>query len=125
MNVVLFKNSTPDSIVTAPLFLHSLELLVTAIYYNPSQTLALLTLHNWTHQFFTQWFKNLERFTRVHDRKLCLGAICALLEWFGSGGSPELRESVGLLVGAALTVFRTLPMAIKSECICSFHSYYV
>lgn len=104
-----------DFVVTVPLFLHSLELIITAIFYNPALTLTILDAHDWTRSFFSQWFKHLASFTRVHDRKLGIAAICALLEWLAGLGDAPLAQSSNLLLTAALVLFKGFPEAVLGE----------
>jgi len=46
--------------------------------------LQVLTLHileqkAWTNKFFSLWFSSIDSFSRVHDKKLSIAAIVALL----------------------------------------------
>lgn len=120
MAILLSKNDDDDFIVTTSLFLHSLEVIITAVFYNPALTLAILDGHDWTQQFFGLWFKYLPKLTRVHDKKMCIAAICVLFEWMASqnGGQVPLAQSAGLLVSGALQVFKDLPEALLSELWC-------
>lgn len=116
MSFVLSKNEDDDFVVTNSLFLHSLEVVITAVLYNPALSLAILDGHDWTQQLFASWFKHLHKFTRVHDKKLTIMAICALLEWLATvgAGAPLAASSSQLVVGA-IAVFRELPLALASE----------
>lgn len=58
---------------------HLMEMIISAIFYNPALTLAELEATGWTNRFFTMWFGNMDIFTRVHDKKLCISAIITLL----------------------------------------------
>lgn len=117
MAVVLSKSEDEDFIVTNSLYLHSLEVVITAILYNPALALAILDGHDWTQQFFAAWFKHLPKLTRVHDKKMTITAICALLEWLSTVGvGAPLAQNASQLVVGALTVFRDLPAALASEC---------
>lgn len=64
--------------------IHLMEMIINAIYYNPILTLQVLEQKGWTNKFFSLWFGSMDTFTRVHDKKLCIVAIVALL-----GLSPE------------------------------------
>ncbi|GAA5868463.1 hypothetical protein JCM1840_007004 [Sporobolomyces johnsonii] len=110
---VLSEEDDDDFTVTRSLLLHCVELVITAMSYNPSLTLAILDRHEWTQQFFAIWFKNLGKFTRVHDKKIILWAICSLFEWLNGvgAGSPLAGNANQLLLGA-LEVFSQLPKAL-------------
>ncbi|GAA5967114.1 hypothetical protein JCM11641_000445 [Rhodosporidiobolus odoratus] len=113
MGFVLSKNEDDDFVVTKTLFLHSLELVILAVSYNSQLTIAILDRHDWTQQFFAQWFKNLGQYTRVHDKKISLWAICALFDWLnGVGAGSPLSGNAGQLVAGALKVFETYPNAL-------------
>jgi hypothetical protein len=42
-------------------------------------TLHVLESKGWTNKFFSLWFSSIDSFTRVHDKKLSIAAIVALL----------------------------------------------
>lgn len=116
MTFVLSTNDDDDFVVTKPLFLHSLELVILSVSYNPQQAIAILDRHDWTQQFFAQWFKNLSKYTRVHDKKMSLWAICALFDWLnGVGAGSPLAGNVAQLVQGALEVFKTYPRALAER----------
>ena len=108
-----------DFVITVPLFLHSLELVITSIYYNPALTLAILDRHDWTQPFFQFWFKHLPSFARVHDRKLGIAAICSLFEWLATVGDAPLSHNASQLLGGALLLFKGLPEAIVGALVSS------
>lgn len=62
--------------------------------------------------FFDQWFTVINtdaRLQRVHDKKLSMLALCALMEM----PPVTVREGWPGLVGGALKNFKTLPKAIE------------
>ncbi|BGP23398.1 nonsense-mediated mRNA decay protein [Rhodotorula toruloides] len=113
---VLKHDEDEDFVVTKTLFMHALELVVLAISYNPQLTIAILDRHDWTQQFFAHWFKNLSKYSRVHDKKIILWAICTLFDWLnGPGAASPLKGNVGQLVAGALEVFKTYPSALAER----------
>ncbi|CAN8100085.1 unnamed protein product [Discula destructiva] len=95
--------------------IHLMEMIINAIYYNPILTLQVLEQNGWTNKFFSLWFGSMDTFTRVHDKKLCIVAIVALL-----GLSPEhipASVSVGWprLLQGITSLFRSLPSALKNR----------
>ncbi|GAA6059439.1 hypothetical protein JCM10212_005378 [Sporobolomyces blumeae] len=110
---VASEDDDDDYTVTRSLLLHCVELVIASMAYNPALTLAILDRHDWTQMFFSIWFKNLAKFTRVHDKKIILSAICSLFEWLNTtgSGSPLVGNANQLLLGA-LEVFRDLPRAL-------------
>lgn len=59
--------------------IHLMEMVINAIYYNPVLTLNILDSKGWAEDFFSLWIQSISKFTRVHDKKLCILAISALL----------------------------------------------
>jgi len=95
--------------------IHLMEMVINAIYYNPLLTIAVLEQKGWTNKFFSLWFGNMDSFTRVHDKKLCIVAIVSLL----SLPADQVPQSVcvgwpRLLQGITI-LFRTLPSAQKNR----------
>ncbi|TLD22047.1 hypothetical protein PspLS_08042 [Pyricularia sp. CBS 133598] len=95
--------------------IHLMEMVINAIYYNPLLTLQVLESNQWTNKFFSLWFSSMELFTRVHDKRLCIVAISALLSINPeqipasvSTGWPRLLQGITVL-------FRTLPNAEKNR----------
>lgn len=95
--------------------IHLMEMVINAIYYNPILTLQALELQGWTNKFFSLWFGSMDSFTRVHDKKLCIMAIVALLNIPAdqvpasvSVGWPRLLQGITIL-------FNTLPAAMKNR----------
>jgi len=113
MACVLNKTDDPEFVVTKSLYLHALEVVIVAVTYNPALALAYLDGHDWTQSFFASWFKSIKKYTRVHDKKISVAAICAILEWLATAGNAPLAQSAGQLVLGALEVFRDFPEALK------------
>jgi len=92
-----------------------MEMVINAVHYNPILTLQILESKGWTNRFFSLWFGSMNSFTRVHDKKLCIVAISSLL----SINPEQVPASVSVgwprLLQGITELFRTLPVAIKSE----------
>ncbi|KFA65662.1 hypothetical protein S40285_06016 [Stachybotrys chlorohalonatus IBT 40285] len=95
--------------------IHYMEMVINAIYYNPILTLRVLETKGWTNRFFSLWFSSMTAFTRVHDKKLCIVAISALL----SVSPDQVPASVSVgwprLLQGITELFRTLPSALKNR----------
>ncbi|KAI8675426.1 hypothetical protein NCS57_00443700 [Fusarium keratoplasticum] len=95
--------------------IHLMEMVINSIYYNPLLTLQVLENKGWTNRFFSLWFGSMTSFTRVHDKKLCIVAISALL----SLGHEQVPASVSVgwprLLQGITELFRTLPAAQKNR----------
>ena len=94
---------------------HLMEMVINAIYYNPILALRTLESTGMTNKFFSSWFSNIENLTRVHDKKLSIAAIGALLTL----QADEVPSSVQLgwprLLQGVVRLFMTLPAAMKSK----------
>ena len=66
--------------------------------------------------FFDHWFvaiNNDSRLPRLHDKKLSVLALCALMEMAPAAVPEPLRDGWFGIVGGALRIFKTLPKAIE------------
>jgi importin-7 len=92
-----------------------MEVVINAIYYNPRLAIAVLEQRQWTNKFFSTWFSNIDSFSRVHDKKLAIGAIVQLLTL----GPHEIPQTVAVgwprLLTGIVRLFQTLPAAVKSK----------
>lgn len=116
--------------------IHLMEIIINAIYYNPILTLQVLETKGWTNKFFSLWFGSMESFHRVHDKKLCIVAIVALLGlspdqvppsvavgWprllqvcsFPSIAWVSAQDCLLTFSKGVTSLFKTLPSALKSE----------
>ncbi len=96
--------------------IHLMETIINAIYYNPLITLGVLESKGWTNKFFSTWFSNIENFTRVHDKKLSIAAISALLILRASDVPTSVQQGWPRLLQGAVRLFQTLPAAMKRMC---------
>ena len=94
--------------------IHLMEMVINAIYYNALITLQLLESNGWTNKFFSSWFSNIESFTRVHDKKLSIVAISALLTLNASEVPTSVQQGWPRLLQGVVRLFQTLPAAMKS-----------
>jgi len=101
--------------------LGNLEVLINAVLYNPSAALHFIESFQpgMARTFFDKWFvaiKSAEtQLPRVHDKKLSIMALCALLE-IPPGAVPEnLKDGWHAIVGGIIKVFRDLPNAIEQR----------
>jgi len=108
--------TTVDPVTTKALLMHALEVVLNAIYYNPALSMDVLIKNGWSSEFFGEWFSRLSSFKRTHDKKLSLLAISAILSISMSEGVDNiLAQSSGQLVVGALTLFESLPDAIRTR----------
>ncbi|KAI1613393.1 armadillo-type protein [Exophiala viscosa] len=95
--------------------IHLLEMVINAVYYNPILALQVLEAHGWTNKFFSIWFGSIDSFRRVHDKKLCIAAISALLTIHADQVPQSVQTGWPRLLTGATYLFRTLPAALKQR----------
>ncbi|CAZ80144.1 unnamed protein product [Tuber melanosporum] len=95
--------------------IHLMEMVINCIYYNPSVTLQILEQHGWTNKFFSLWFSNIENFNRVHDKKLSIVAIVALIQLPAEHVPQSIQPGWPKLMQGIVQLFQTLPVAMKNR----------
>jgi hypothetical protein len=95
--------------------IHLMEMVINAIYYNPSLTLHVLESKGWTNKFFSLWFSSIDSFTRVHDKKLSIAAIVALLTLNPDQVPGSVQQGWPRLLQGIVRLFQTLPAATKNR----------
>ncbi|CAG8837457.1 25723_t:CDS:2, partial [Racocetra persica] len=78
-------------------------------------TLHYLEERGLTQAFFSIWFENIEKFKRVHDKKLVIVALCSLLELPFEQLPPTLQGGWTQVLDGILTVFKSLPKAEENR----------
>lgn len=108
-----------DEDQTSFLRLANLEVLINAVLYNPSPALQLMEANKpgAARSFFERWFVaiNSDHLPRVHDKKLSILALCALLELPPDAVPEGLRDGWPGIVGGILKIFKGLPKAIEGQ----------
>ena len=94
--------------------IYLMEMIINAIYYNPTLALRTLESNGWTNKFFSSWFSNIEGLTRVHDKKLSIVAISALLTLRADEVPSSVQQGWPRLLQGVVRLFQTLPAAMKS-----------
>lgn len=105
-----------DEVKVLSIRIHLMEMVINAINYNPLLALQILENKGWTNRFFTLWFGNMSYFTRVHDKKLSIIAITALLNLNHDQVPASISVGWPKLLEGITELFRSLPGAMKSEC---------
>ncbi|CAG8569447.1 9240_t:CDS:10 [Ambispora leptoticha] len=90
---------------------YCIEVVVNALFYNPLITLRILEERGFTQGFFTIWFNNLDKFTRVHDKKLVIVTLCSLIEIPMEQLPSALLAVWPQVLEGILSTFKTLPKA--------------
>ncbi|KAI7958393.1 hypothetical protein MJO29_006610 [Puccinia striiformis f. sp. tritici] len=116
MRIIQRGITTIDPITTKALLMHALEVVLNAIFYNPTLAMDVLIKNGWSSEFFSEWFGRLLSFKRTHDKRLSLLAISAILSISTTQGVDNiLAQSSGQLVLGALTLSESLPEAIRTR----------
>ncbi|KAF8625982.1 hypothetical protein AX17_006706 [Amanita inopinata Kibby_2008] len=110
-----------DKCETKTLKLANLEVLVNAVLYNPSAALHFIEgfRPGMARTFFDSWFTEINaadtRLPRVHDKKLNIVALCALLELSPDAIPNDLRSGWPTIVGGIIKIFKDLPKAVENR----------
>jgi len=95
--------------------IHLMEMVINAIYYNPVLTLHILEQKAWTNKFFSLWFSSIDSFSRVHDKKLSIAAIVALLTLNADQVPVSVQQGWPRLLQGIVRLFQTLPTATMNR----------
>ncbi|TKX26347.1 importin-beta N-terminal domain-containing protein 1 [Elsinoe australis] len=95
--------------------IHLMEMVINAIYCNPQLSLHVLEQNGWTNKFFSLWFSSIDMFTRVHDKKLSICAISALLTIPAEQIPRSVMPGWPRLLQGMVRLFQTLPAAEKNR----------
>ncbi|EMC92732.1 hypothetical protein BAUCODRAFT_259877 [Baudoinia panamericana UAMH 10762] len=106
---------TNDELKVKSYRIHLMEMVINAVYYNPRLSLNVLEANGWTNKFFSFWFGSIDSFTRVHDKKLSVGAITALLTLRGDEVPHSVQQGWPRLLQGIVRLFQTLPAALKNR----------
>ncbi|KAI6961545.1 hypothetical protein KC321_g12266 [Hortaea werneckii] len=90
-------------------------MVINGIYYNPNLAMQVLEANGWTNKFFSLWFSSIDSFTRVHDKKLSIGAITALLTMSSQDVPTSVQNGWPRLLQGIVRLFQTLPTAMKNR----------
>ncbi|KAF5392677.1 hypothetical protein D9757_000915 [Collybiopsis confluens] len=110
-----------EAATLAPLKLSFLETIVNCVLYNPSATLTIMenTRPGTARTFFDKWFLAInnsdKQLPRVHDKKLSIVTLTALMELEPAMIPASLQEGWPGLVAGALKIFRGLPKAVADR----------
>ncbi|KAI0769096.1 ARM repeat-containing protein [Trametes elegans] len=112
--------SLGKNVNTKALQIANLNVLVNAILYNPTATLHILEQAGpgTARKFFDEWFAAINapaRLPRVHDKKLSIVALCALMEVDPANVPESIQEGFHGIVSAALKLFQEYPKAVQAR----------
>lgn len=98
-----------------PYLVNMLEIILASLCYNTRATLSILEENSFTQQFFTLWFDNMEKFSRVYDLKLVTMAMISLFVLPEGDLPPVISSNLGQISQGLVSVLRHLPDAIKKR----------
>ncbi|OSX56395.1 hypothetical protein POSPLADRAFT_1068094 [Postia placenta MAD-698-R-SB12] len=109
-----------DAANTNTLRLANLEVLINTVLYNPAAALHIMEniRPGAARTFFDKWFEAINaenRLPRVHDKKLSIMALCALLEMDSAQIPDTVKEGWPGIVAGVLSIFKDLPKAIEAR----------
>jgi hypothetical protein len=92
-----------------------LEVVIASLYYNPQVTLAVLESKGYTRDFFTIWFENKGKLSRVQDKKLSVLAVLGVLLLPDEQIPTSIRDNLAQLAKALVNIMETLPAAVEQR----------
>jgi len=100
--------------------LANLEVLINTVLYNPVLALHIMEgIHpGMARTFFDQWFVAINaenKLPRVHDKKLTIVTLCALMELSMERIPNCLRDGWFGILGCVIKMFKELPKAIQGR----------
>ncbi|KAK4514985.1 uncharacterized protein ATC70_002594 [Mucor velutinosus] len=95
--------------------IHCIEVVLNCLYYNTELTLHILDQNQWSQGFFTLWFSCLDKFSRVHDKKLAIVTLCSLLALPADKIPVSLQSGWPQILTSVSHVFESLPDAIENR----------
>ncbi|KAL2914370.1 Nonsense-mediated mRNA decay protein 5 [Polyrhizophydium stewartii] len=95
--------------------IHAIEIVVNALFYNAALALSLLEQAGWTSGFFELWFSNFDNLTRVHDKRLSILTLIAILELPQAQVPPTIQNTWTHLFDGILKIFETYSDAIENR----------
>ncbi|KAG0045066.1 hypothetical protein BGZ83_009681 [Gryganskiella cystojenkinii] len=112
MLALTFEHLVPaDKIQTVEFKVQAIEVVMNSLYYNAAVTLRILEENGWTQPFLTAWFTNLDKFSRVHDKKLSIVALCSILSVPVEQLPVALQSGWPQILNGILRNFEGLPLA--------------
>ncbi|KAJ1780727.1 Nonsense-mediated mRNA decay protein 5, partial [Coemansia sp. RSA 2399] len=104
-----------DAIQTSSFLVYSLEVILNALHYNPVITLNVLEQYKWTEGIFTSLLQNSGKFTRVHDKKLYILGLTAVLSVPAEQLPGNMLGGMGQLFQGIIHTFRTYGTAVEAR----------
>ncbi|KAG0364031.1 hypothetical protein BGZ54_007909, partial [Gamsiella multidivaricata] len=71
--------------------------------------------NGWTQRFFEVWFANLDKFSRVHDKKLSIFALCAIINVPVEQLPATLQSAWPQVLNGIIRNFEGLPTALAKR----------
>uniref|UniRef100_H2ZR06 Importin N-terminal domain-containing protein n=1 Tax=Ciona savignyi TaxID=51511 RepID=H2ZR06_CIOSA len=97
-----------------------LQVVIAALYYNPSlliQTLESMRFPNTSEtiseQFFRQWINDVDCFLGIHDRRMCVLGLCTLMDL--PHRPPCIEELSNRFIPSLIVLFQGLVRAYKAS----------
>ncbi|KAJ1730561.1 Nonsense-mediated mRNA decay protein 5 [Coemansia biformis] len=104
-----------DAIKTAQFRVHVLEIVLNALYYNPAITLSVLEQYQWTEGVFTRLLQSVDKFARVHDKKLLILGLTSILTVPAAQLPASLQSGLPQVFAGVLQSFQSLGKAMEAR----------
>lgn len=115
LDTVITKLSEGSASRNVPYHVNLLEVVLAALCYNPQIAFEILEQKQYTQKFFSDWFENMEKFTRVYDLKLVSLSMVSVFKLNDQQLPASIQQILGQIGKALLEVVGRLPDAIKAR----------
>lgn len=115
LKTVLTRLNNTNAKRNVPYLVNLLEVILASLCYNARATLVILEAASFTQQFFTLWFDNMEKFSRVYDLKLVIMSMLSLFALPDGDLPPVIYSNLGQISKGMVSVIGRLPEAIKAR----------
>ncbi|KAF5106010.1 hypothetical protein DV453_004295 [Geotrichum candidum] len=113
LNTVITRLQVEKPKRNIPYLVNLLEVILASICYNARATMAILEEKSFTQEFFSAWFDNMEKFTRVYDLKLVIMTMLSLFGLPDGDLPPSIQSNLGQISKGLVAVIGRLPEALK------------
>jgi len=92
-----------------------LEIALNSAYYNPSLFLQITQNKDWTKAIFELWFQLTPKFKRLHDKKICILALSAIIQLPFSSLPPIIQAGYQQILSTIIQLNRDREIQRKEE----------
>lgn len=105
----------PYSELSVSSIVRYLEVVLNALYYNASMTLAHVERGGWLGVFLSLWSTHMKEFVRVHDKRLVMGALAAIFHVAPESLPRVVSDALPALLAVFIDTVQEYPKALEAR----------